>query len=100
MFPILKRETAALQDKDIKWAWKCYNKKLKKLASICDIDSNLTSYVSRHSFATQAMLSQIPLNAISTMLGHYSLKTTEIFYLKSLPSNILDDYNSAVMQKF
>lgn len=97
IFPIIKREGAILEDKDIQWARKRYNKQLKKLAENCKIDNNLTSYVSRHSFATQAMLQQVPLNAISTMLGHSSLKTTEV-YLKSLPSNILDDYNSKILQ--
>lgn len=97
VFPIIKRENLSLQYKDIQWARKRYNKKLKLIAKECGIDKNLTSYVSRHSFATQAMLQQVPLNAISSMLGHSSLKTTEI-YLKSLPSNILDDYNSKIVQ--
>lgn len=96
IFPIIKRDTAFLQEKDIQWARKRYNKKLKDLAALCGIEQNLTSYVSRHSFATQAMLLQVPLNAISTMLGHSSLKTTEI-YLKSLPSEILDDYNARIL---
>jgi integrase len=96
IFPILKREGAILQDRDIMWARKRYNKKLKQLAAICGISTNLTSYVSRHSFATQAMLHQVPLNAISSMLGHSSLKTTEV-YIKSLPNNILDDYNALLM---
>lgn len=97
LFPILKRENLALQYKDIQWSRKRYNKKLKNLAELCGIDTNLTSYVSRHSFATQAMLQQVPLNAISAMLGHSSLKTTEV-YLKSLPANILDDYNTRILQ--
>jgi integrase/recombinase XerD len=97
IFPVVKRDTAILQDKDIQWARKRYNKKLKLLATACGIDTNLTSYVSRHSFATQAMLADVPIKAISSMLGHSSLKTTEI-YLKSLPSNVLDDYNEKVMQ--
>lgn len=96
VFPILKREDPVLRDKDIQWARKRYNKKLKTLATLCGIDSNLTSYVSRHSFATQAMLHEIPLAAISTMLGHSSLKTTEI-YLKGLPANVLDDYNEKIL---
>lgn len=96
IFPILKRDAPALREKDIQWARKRYNKKLKVLASLCGIGSNLTSYVSRHSFATQAMLHDIPLAAISTMLGHSSLKTTEI-YLKGLPANILDDYNEKIL---
>jgi site-specific recombinase XerD len=97
VFPIIKREDLALQVKDIDWDRKRYNAKLKDLAKLCKIDKTLTSYVSRHSFATQAMLQQVPLNAISSMLGHSSLKTTEV-YLKSLPSNILDDYNAKIMQ--
>jgi integrase len=97
IFPIVKREGALLQDKDIQWSRKRYNKKLKMLATLCGIEQNLTSYVSRHSFATQAMLQQVPLNAISTMLGHSSLKTTEI-YLKSLSTSILDDYNAKILQ--
>lgn len=97
IFPILKREVSIEQEKDIQWARKGYNKKLKDLAKLCEIEKNLTSYVSRHSFATQAMLQHVPLNAISSMLGHSSLKTTEV-YLKSLPSNILDNYNSMILQ--
>lgn len=76
IFPIIKRDSAFHQEKDILSARKRYNKKLKTLAALCGIDSNLTSYVSRHSFATQAMHKAIPLNAISSMLGHSSLKTT------------------------
>ncbi|MCF0072443.1 site-specific integrase [Dyadobacter sp. CY261] len=96
VFPILKRSTPALREKDIQWARKRYNQKLKDLASLCGIESKLTSYVSRHSFATQAMLRDVPLTAISTMLGHSSLKTTEI-YLKALPANVLDDYNEKIL---
>ena len=96
VFPILKREGAALQQKDIQWARKRFNENLQLVANICGIEQKLTSYVSRHSFATQAMMQDVPVTAISAMLGHSSLKTTEI-YLKSLPSNVLDDYNSRVL---
>lgn len=96
VFPIIKRESALLLERDVQWARKRYNKKLKELAKLCGIESNLTSYVSRHSFATQAMMKDIPLNAISAMLGHSNLKTTEI-YLKSLPSNLLDQYNAKLL---
>lgn len=96
VFPIIKREGAVFQQRDVHWARKNYNENLKAIAEMCGIEQNLTSYVSRHSFATNAMLSDVPVNAISAMLGHSSLKTTEI-YLKSLPSNILDDYNSRVL---
>jgi len=97
IFPIIKSDNLIAQDKEITEARKRYNKKLKSLAEKCGIEMTLTSYVSRHSFATQAMVSDIPVTAISTMLGHSSLKTTQI-YLKALPSNILDEYNSKILQ--
>jgi len=37
------------------------------------------------------MLNDVPLPAISAMMGHAKLSTTQI-YLASLPNNILDDY--------
>jgi integrase/recombinase XerD len=97
VFPIIKRDNAVLQERDIQTARKHFNKNLKTIAEMCGIEQNLTSYVSRHSFATHAMMQNVPVNAISAMLGHSSLKTTEI-YLKSLPSNVLDDYNSKLLQ--
>ena len=97
VFPIIKSENAIEQENNILWSRKRYNKQLKALAALCGIEQNLTSYVSRHSFATQAMMQDVPLQAISSMLGHSSIKTTEI-YLKSLPTNILDDYNQRILQ--
>jgi len=91
ILPIVRRETLDLQYKDVHGARKRYNKGLRRIAEICQIDEHLTSYVSRHSFATHAMLKQIPLPAISAMLGHSSMATTQI-YLKSLPNNIIDSY--------
>ncbi len=91
ILPVLKRDTLELQYKDEQWALKRYNKGLKKIAELCDIEERITSYVSRHSFATHAMLKEVPLQAISAMLGHSKLSTTQV-YLKSLPNNILDSY--------
>ena len=91
LLPIIKRKTLEFQYKDAQWGLKRYNQGLKKIADLCSIEERLTSYVSRHSFATHALYKNIPLAAISSMLGHSKLSTTQI-YLKSLPSNILDAY--------
>ena len=91
VFPFIRHTQLSDQYNDVYQARKMYNKGLKELAKICEIDDHLTSYVSRHSFATHAMMKEVPLNAISSMLGHSSLATTEI-YLKSLPIEILDEY--------
>ena len=92
IFPIIKREDLEDQYKDIKWARKRYNKGLKGIQELCGIQETLTSYVIRHSFATQALLKDVPIKAISEMLGHSKLSTTGV-YLKSLPSKLLDEYS-------
>mgnify|MGYP003666479489 CR=1 FL=1 len=79
IFLIILRDESEQQYLDVIRQRKSYNKKLKKIALICDIDQSLTSYLSRHSFATNVMLKGIPLQAIiSTILGHSKLNTTQI----------------------
>jgi integrase/recombinase XerD len=92
IFPILKRDTIENQYKDIMWARKRYNTRLKQIAEKCKIQENLTSYVSRHSAATTALFLNVPLPAISKMMGHKSISTTQT-YLKGLPSTVIDDYH-------
>lgn len=91
ILPIITSSSLEEQYKQIRGARKRYNIGLGKIAERCSIENHLTSYVSRHSFATHAMLKNVPLQVISAMLGHSKLSTTQI-YLKSLPSNILDTY--------
>lgn len=68
-----------------------YNDQLKEIAKLCGIKENLTSYVTRHSFATRAKLEKAPIAAISQMLGHSDIRTTEI-YLDTLPDDTIDQY--------
>ncbi|CAM6002393.1 unnamed protein product [Sphagnum balticum] len=68
-----------------------FNRKLKEIAELCDIQTNLTSYVSRHSFATRAKDLGVSVESISELLGHGDVKTTQI-YLDSLPSAIQDEH--------
>lgn len=96
VFPVIKRDNAELQHKDVEWARKRYNKRLKELAKMLDIEAYMSTKVVRHSFATQAMLKEVPMNVIKEMLGHSSVKTTEI-YLASLPSSVLDNYNEKIL---
>lgn len=97
IFPIIDRADSLGIYKDVEWARKRFNKKLNKIAQLCSIDQNLTSYVSRHSFATLAKHKGIPVTAISEMLGHGDLKTTQI-YLDSLTSNVIDDFHKKILE--
>ena len=67
------------------------NSYLKEVATICGILKNLTMHVARHTFATSVTLSNgVPIETVSKMLGHSSLKTTQI-YAKIVDSKISED---------
>ncbi|MBZ9630414.1 site-specific integrase [Salegentibacter sp. LM13S] len=66
-----------------------YNKDLKEIASICNIDKTLTSYVARHSFANSLKQMGVATDIISESLGHQNLTITQA-YLKELDSSVLD----------
>ncbi len=66
------------------------NADLKKLATLLDIQVNLTFYVARHTYATRMFHAEVPVPRISRSLGHTSIKTTE-HYLKHLDHKLLKD---------
>jgi len=69
------------------------NEYLKELAGICGINKNLSMHVARHTFATSVTLSNgVPIETVSKMLGHTSLKTTQI-YARIIDSKISTDMN-------
>ena len=94
---IIKRETLGDQYSDMTIGRRQFNLLLKKLATLCGIGENLTSYVSRHSFATRAKNLGVPIATISDMLGHDNIKTTEV-YLDSLPSDLMDEAHERIIR--
>jgi integrase len=57
-----------------------YNSYLKELATICNINKHLTTHIARHTFATTVTLANgISLESVSAMLGHKSIRTTQIY---------------------
>ena len=72
-----------------------YNQALKELGELLGL--KLTSYVSRHSWATIAHQNDVPMAVISQAMGHDSERTTEI-YLKSLSSTRIDQANHTLLQ--
>lgn len=56
------------------------NIQIKKIAQVAEIDKHLTFHMSRHSFATSVCLTNgIPIETLSQMMGHKSVKTTQIY---------------------
>ena len=70
------------------------NAYLKEIADICGITKKLTFHLARHTFATTVTLTNgVPIESVSKMLGHRSLKTTQ-HYAKILDRKVSDDMNA------
>jgi len=64
---------------------------LKEIADVCEINKPLTFLIARHTFATTITLANgVPIETVSKMLGHKSLKQTQ-HYAKILDSKISFD---------
>ena len=70
--------------------------RLKRLAELLGLEMPLSSYTSRHTWATTARNHNVPLSIISAGMGHASEKTTQI-YLASLESSVVDQANRSII---
>ncbi|GAC1312073.1 MAG: site-specific integrase [Mucilaginibacter sp.] len=74
------------------------NSYLKEVADLCGIKKWLTFHMARHTFATTITLSNgVPIETVSKMLGHSTIKTTQ-HYAKVLDSKTSFDM-AALAQK-
>lgn len=74
------------------------NERLKRISRQLNLSKDLTTYVSRHTWATIARSKGIPLSIISEGMGHASEQTTRI-YLSSLEHKIIDKANRRIIRK-
>lgn len=67
------------------------NAYLKEIAMLCGITKPLTTHLARHTFATTVTLTNgVPIETVSKMLGHKSLRTTQ-HYAKIVDRKVSDD---------
>lgn len=92
VFPILLHEDLTPQQEADrkKKVLKRFNKQLKEIATLTGIQKNLSSYVARHSFATNLKHAGVSVTVISESLGHRSQEITET-YLKGFENSVIDD---------
>ena len=70
------------------------NAYLKEIAVLCKINKLLTTHLARHTFATTITLTNgVPIESVSAMLGHKSLKTTQI-YSKVIDTKVSKDMSN------
>lgn len=81
-----------------KAALRKYNSLLVIIGARLHLSVKLTSYVARHSWATEALRQNIPVAVISQAMGHTSEKTTRI-YLAQLDQSVLNKANAKITKK-
>ncbi|MEG2340015.1 MAG: site-specific integrase [Odoribacter sp.] len=74
------------------------NDYLAEIGNICGINKHITFHLARHTFATVITLSQgVPIETVSRMLGHKSIRTTQI-YAKIIDLKISQDMDVLVQK--
>jgi len=98
VFPILLRDDmtpSQIENRKHK-VLKKYNKDLKEIAKICEIEQKLSSYVARHSFANCLKQKGVSTDIISESLGHQNLTITQA-YLKELDGSLIDSASELLL---
>ncbi|NJB35311.1 site-specific integrase [Croceivirga sp. JEA036] len=99
VFPLLLKENmTAMQieyrkDKTLKK----FNRDLKEIAKIQGIQTSITSYVARHSYATFLKEKNVSTDKISESMGHANLQVT-MNYLKSFSNDDIDNANDKLLE--
>lgn len=96
VFPILTSLDAAEIYGQYQVALNTHNRLLGRLSEMLGCGCKLTSYTSRHSWATAARNHNVPISVISAGMGHTSEQTTRI-YLTMLENSVIDDANQGLI---
>ena len=83
IFPILDRGDDITKDKrlfkKINTKNVMVNKNLQDIAEELGIEKHISFHTSRHTFATRALSKGMKIHHVSKLLGHASIKTTEVY---------------------
>ena len=96
VFPILNSLEANEAYEQYQVALNTHNRLLGRLSEILGCGCKLTSYTSRHSWATAARNHNVPISVISQGMGHTSEQTTQI-YLTMLENSVIDEANKGII---
>lgn len=66
-----------------------FNSYLKEISAILSIDKKLTHHIARKTFATTVLLyNNVPMEIVSELLGHSSIKITQSHYAKVVQQSV------------
>lgn len=98
LLPILTSEDKDVAEQQYKRFLQNYNRTLTMISKELGMESRLTSYTPRHTWASIAFENGISINVISQALGHANTKTTQN-YIRELSGELLDEANLMVMER-
>jgi integrase len=92
VFPILLKDelTPSQVENRKKKTLKQFNKDLKEIAALCEINKSVSSYVARHSYANCLKQKGVATDIISESMGHQNIAITQA-YLKELDNSLVDE---------
>ncbi|WP_025764997.1 site-specific integrase [Dyadobacter tibetensis] len=97
LFPFLNASMTEEQKKaTIAQIVKMTNQHMRAIAKILKIDTDVSTYAARHSFATILLQSEAPIAFISQALGHQNISTTQA-YLGSFDDEKTKNYLNALL---
>lgn len=70
-----------------------YNAYLKEVVAAADIDKPVTTHWARHTGATLLLNAGVPIEIVSKVCGHSTIKMTERIYAKLLPKTVVAAVN-------
>lgn len=97
VFPILTSTETKPAYEEYQVAINNHNRQLRRLSKMLPAGCKLTSYTSRHSWATAARNHNVLISVISAGMGHTSEQTTQI-YLTMLENSVIDDANQGLIR--
>lgn len=96
LLPIITDETSDVEQQyERAYAW--INRNIRNVGILLGLETRLTLYVARHTWASIAHSNQVALSTISKAMGHDSEKTT-VIYLQSLDTSSVDKANSDIIR--
>lgn len=97
LFPILhSKEGSEAAYREYQSALRSFNYQLSALKEKTGMESHLSTYTARHTWATMAYYCEIHPGIISEAMGHSSISVTET-YLKPFHDKKIDDANQIVI---
>lgn len=68
-----------------------YNKYIKEVCAVAGITKPVTTHWARHTGATLLLNAGVPIEVVSKICGHSSIKMTENIYAKMLPKTVVNE---------